>query len=185
VNFGECYYDHCVHYLKDPVRRSIFYPGDDTPTIQILVFEHVFKDCVVFCSLGLTHYFRKKFEIFMPVEGEEKEVLEVMAKILDSIVEKNIIIERGIFIRGLARLFPRFVEKYQKPAIYFTIPYGIPGSFAKVDCEGKQGEIFQAAFISETECNYLDMNGVEAFENLLELKEVDLYQLFRESCIES
>ncbi|NWJ45626.1 MAG: suppressor of fused domain protein [Chloroflexi bacterium] len=183
MSFGECYYDHYINYLKDPIRRSIIFINDNSPKIQILMFEHVFRDCIIFCTLGLTHYFKEKFEIFLPVEGDEKEVLLVFSSILDFIVERNVVIERGIYFRNIAKLFPAFVYKYHKTAIYFTTPFGIPSSFDIVKCGERQGKIYQAIFISEIECEYLEKNGVEELETLLEQKEIDIYQLSRESCI--
>lgn len=56
INYGELYYDHYSNFLREPIGREVFKSTNEMPSIQILRYENVFEQCLVYNSLGLSKY---------------------------------------------------------------------------------------------------------------------------------
>ncbi|WP_409177619.1 suppressor of fused domain protein [Brevibacillus fortis] len=164
--------------------------SDDHPNIQILKYENVFQDCLVFNTLGVSHYediLIDLVEVSMVVDSVFSSTGNILANTLFFCIQNALEIGRGTAIRGIERFDKSFVEKYQKHAIYFTEPFAFPVEYSHV-CTGstkKGGTILLAFFISQAEYDYLILNGTEKFEDLLERNEVDTFFVGRKCMIET
>jgi hypothetical protein len=98
-------------------------------------------------------------------------------------IQKPILLGWGVSLKGVEHILPDFAKKFNKTAIYFTTPFGLPQDFNKVMCQGELGMIYLAVFISESEHTFFVKHGAEQFEALLASKGVDPFYLGRETCI--
>jgi len=48
INYGELYYDHYSNFLREPIGREVFKSTNEMPSIQILRYENVFEQCLVY-----------------------------------------------------------------------------------------------------------------------------------------
>jgi antitoxin YqcF len=186
MHLGACFYDHFVRFLGEPARVSIFRAAEDEPSLQILEYDRVFPGCRVFCSLGLTHYnpeLQSICEVFLPVDDAWDEIPSLLANALNYMTKKPIRLRRGSVLSGVENISPPFAARFDKHALYFSTPFGMPDAFAVVDCETISGNVYLAAFISQAEYEYLVSHGPEQLETLLEAGNVDPFQLQRASCI--
>lgn len=186
ISCGELYYDHFSKFLREPISREVFENSEKRPDIQILKYENVFEDCIVYNSLGLSKYEEIvgiNTEVSLVVDGEFDLIRYLFAKILFSCIGIRMQMGAGMAMRGLERLDQEFVQKYSKGAIYFTEPYAFPEEYRVVHTEAgkKAGQILLAFFITEAEYEYLITYGAEKFEELLEEKNVDPFNISRES----
>lgn len=186
VNWGECYYDHYAKFLGTPVERQVFRKDDQSPSIQILAYDGVFKGCRVFCSLGLTHYSSEVSavgEVVLPLDAGWEDVPSLLANVLFYIVQKPMSLGWGMSISGIDNISPEFTRAFNKTALYFTTPYGFPQDFNRVDCQTGVGDMYLAFFISASEHAFFTTHGAEQFENLLEVHNVDPFTLQRPTCV--
>ncbi|MFS0557083.1 suppressor of fused domain protein [Brevibacillus sp. 179-C9.3 HS] len=189
-SYGELYYDHYSKYVGEPVDLEIYKSSDDNPKLQILKYENVFQDCLVFNTLGLSHYedrLQGLVEISMVVDEAFGNTGYILANALFFCVENALEIGRGTAIRGIERFDKSFVEKYHKHAIYFTEPFAFPVEYSHV-CTGsekKGGKVLLAFFISQAEYDYLIQYGTEKLEDLLEMNEVDPFCVGRKCIIKT
>ncbi len=186
VSWGECYYDHFVRFMGEPAGREVFTWHEDKPVIQVMPCPSAFPSFQTLCSLGLSHYSRDVggvAEVFTVAEEHWGNLTSLLVSPLFLLVRTNTKLKRGLSICRLEELDPAFASTFGKTAIYFTYPWVFQGSFSKVSCGDDYGFIYQAAFISQAEHNFLEQNGVERFETLLEEKDVDPVSLSRPSCI--
>jgi antitoxin YqcF len=186
VNWGECYYEHFEHFLGSIFDREIFRQDDNLPSIQILSYDKVFKECRVFCSLGLSHYASEiagTAEVYLPTDDGWSDTPYLLASALFFMIQSHMTIGWGLSIGGIDRILPQFAKDFNKTAIYLTNTFGLPNDFSKVRCGEEIGNIYLAIFISEAERDYFIQRGAEAFEVLLESNKVDPFSLRRSSCI--
>ena len=186
MHLGECFYDHLARFLREPARQSAFSIGEHMPSIQILEYDRVFDACRVFCSFGLTHYhpeLNNLCEVMLPIDAAWDAIPTLLANALNIMITRSITLVPGMALGGLETIDPHFVNQYHKHALYFSFPFDLPDGFATVDCETCSGHVYLAAFISQSEYDYLIANGPEQFETILEAQKVDPYHLQRASCI--
>ena len=186
MNWGECYYDHYTRFLDHLLDRKIFRQNNNLPSVQILSYDKVFKDCQVFCSLGLSHYSSDiggVAEVCLPVDDGWKDVPYVLANALFFMVQNGMTMGWGLSISGIERISTQFANNFNKAAIYFTNVFGLPEEFSKVKCGDGTGKMYLAIFISEAEHRFFKQHGAEAFEELLDVKKVDPFSLQRSSCV--
>lgn len=185
-NWGECFLQHFIRFMSDPVNRAIFRENSDGPAIQILAFDGVFPGCRVFSSLGLTHFeemIGRVAEVFVPVDSAWDDAPELIANALFFVVQQRMEMGCGTCVGGLEVLCPDFVQHFRKTALYFTRPYSVPEQFSTVTCAGRKGALLSGVFISREEREYLMAHGRDDFEDLLAKADVDPYHLARKSII--
>ncbi|EEM02903.1 MULTISPECIES: suppressor of fused domain protein [Bacillus] len=186
IHYGELYYDHYSKYLGEPIDREVFKNGEDMPSIQILKYENVFEECLVFHTLGFSRYEEivgDNVEVSMVVDGAFRSVGYILANALFYCIANRIEIGRGTAISGIESIDKSFVRKYNKSAVYFTEPFAFPEEYSYVltgNAE-KDGKVLLAFFISESEYEYFLKYGTEKFEELLEENHVDPFHVSRES----
>ncbi|MEO3946599.1 suppressor of fused domain protein [Gorillibacterium sp. CAU 1737] len=188
IHYGELYYDHYSTYLREPSNREVFTSSNDLPSIQVLMYENVFEECRVFNSLGFSKVediVGMNAEVSMVVDGAFDLTGYLLASALFVCIHNKIQMGRGIAIKGLEKLDQAFVQTYNKSAIYFTDPYAFPDEYRHVRTPTgeREGRVLLAFFITESECEYFTRYGADAFEDLLEEKDVDPFQVNRESVI--
>jgi hypothetical protein len=186
IPFGAIYYDHFEKFLGQAVNRKIFRQSEHQPAIQILEYDHVFDGGRVFCSLGLSHYSQEVdgvYEVYSLADDGWNLVPTVLANSLFACVQQRLPLGRGVCIGGIENVNPSFVHKFDKTAVYFTYPYGLPSDFGKVSHRNAIGLILVGFFISEKEREFFAKNGAEQFENLLEMREIDPMHIARKSAL--
>jgi hypothetical protein len=188
LDWGTCFLDHFGKYFGDFGSRRVFTPDETAASIQILAYAKVFAGCLVFSSLGLSHYEAEvggPAEAVLPVDEAWDIVPEVFASSLFFMVRNRLPVGRGVSIRGIDNLFPRFSAEYGKSAVYLTNPYNLPAEFSTVPCGAERGSVFLAFLISAREDEYFRANGAEVFEEHLEAAKVDPFSLRRPCSINS
>ncbi len=183
--WGECYYDHFRKYLGNPTGRMIFNRDDSQPWMQIISYDNIFGGCKAFCSFGLSHYvlqIGEIAEVFMPVDDGWDDTPSILAYSLLHLVQGDAHLGRGLAVR-FADIFPDFVSKFDKSAVYFADPFGLPEDFKHVRCGSRTGEVYMVCYISEAEFHFREKNGTESFEELFEEKQVDVFNIKRKPSI--
>ncbi|MGZ7441224.1 suppressor of fused domain protein [Paenibacillus sp. TH7-28] len=189
INFGELYYDHYSKFLGNPIDREVFKNNEEMPKIQILKYENVFEECLVYNTLGFSKYedvVGDNIEVSMVVDGASSSAGYILASTLFYCIANQMQMGRGIAISGIENIDKSFVQKYNKGAVYFTEPFAFPEEYSHVTTksEEKGGRILLAFFISQSEYEYFIENGADKFEDLLEEKNVDPFHVSRESVYE-
>lgn len=188
INYGELYYDHYNKFLGEPVDQEVFKNNEEMPSIQILKYENVFEECLVYNTLGFSKYEEivgDNVEVSMVVDGAFNSTGKILANALFYCIGNQMEVGRGIAICGIESIDKTFVQNYDKSAIYFTEPFAFPEKYSKVRTETKEkdGRILLAFFISQSEYEYFVKNGTEKFEDLLEEKNVDPFMVSRSSAV--
>ncbi|MEZ2661203.1 suppressor of fused domain protein [Aneurinibacillus aneurinilyticus] len=188
INYGELYYDHYSKFLGEPIDREMFKNNEEMPSIQILKYENVFEECLVYNTLGFSKYeevVSGNVEVSMVVDGAFSSAGYILANALFYCIGNQMEIGRGIAISGIESIDKSFVQKYNKSAVYFTEPFAFPEEYSCVptESEDKDGKILLAFFISQSEYEYFVKYGTEKFEDLLEEKNVDPFHVSRESVV--
>lgn len=187
-NYAEEYYDHYQEYLGRAIDREIYECNENLPQIQVLKYEKVFKDCIVYNTIGLTKYnevINNILEISMVADSEFNSISSILANSLFYCIQNSIQIRSGIAIGGVENIDSKFVDNTNKNAIYFTEPYAFPEEYMDVyDLEeNKIGEVLLAFFISQREYDYIVKYGYDSFEELLEESNIDPFNITRESIL--
>ncbi|MED4954068.1 suppressor of fused domain protein [Paenibacillus macerans] len=154
INFGELYYDHYSKFLGNPIDREVFRNTEEMPKIQILKYENVFEECLVYNTLGFSKYedvVGDNIEVSMVVDGAFSSTGYILASTLFYCIANQMQMERGIAISGIENIDKSFVKKYNKGAVYFTEPFAFPEEYSHVTTkiEEKGGRILLAFFISQ------------------------------------
>jgi hypothetical protein len=186
AQWGACYFDHFVKFFGNPSGRMIFEQDSASPSIQILSFDNIFEECRVFATLGLSHYadeLGNTGEIVAPVDDCWQEVPVVLANALFYMVQNRMRLGRGVAIGGIGSIHQRLALSSQKSALYVTDPFGMPDGFESVPCNERVGRVYVGFFISDSEMKYFSKHGAESFEDLIETKDIDPYNLMRSSAI--
>jgi len=84
-------------------------------------------------------------------------------------------------------VMPNYVKEYEPdspvPHLYFTSPFIWENELKTLDVGTKKVSWLLAIPISDAEYDFLERYGYESFENMLEEKEVDIFELYRTSSI--
>lgn len=188
TNYGELYYDHYNKFLGEPIDREVFKNNEEMPSIQVLKYENVFEECLVYNTLGFSKYEEivgGNVEISMVVDRAFNSTGYILANALFYCIGNQIEIGRGIAISGIESIDKAFVQKYDKSAVYFTEPFAFPDEYSNVrtKTKDKDGRMLLAFFISQYEYEYFVKHGTEKFEELLEERDVDPFNVRRASSI--
>jgi hypothetical protein len=187
ANWMEAFVDHYAQYLREPSDTLAYRPNAAFPPIQIMRHTEVVAGCEVFSSLGLIFYPNAGgvAEVICPVDDGADIVPQILADRLFHVLTRPdpLPIQRGTAVNGIQDLNSSFVEKFNKTAIYFTDPYGLPEDFAFVPSGDNEGRMYLAIFLTDKEYNFLLERGCDALEDQFEAKAVDPYDLKRRSCV--
>ena len=188
INYAEEYYDHYQEYLGKAIYREVFECNKDLPQIQILKYEKVFKDCIVYSTIGLTKYIGTTdgvLEVSMVVDSAFDNTAYILANVLFYCIQNDIKIQSGVAISGIENIDLGFFENYNKNSIYFTEPYAFPEEFMYVydEKDNMVGKVLLAFFISKSEYDYIVNYGCDEFESLLEENNVDPFNIKRKSVV--
>ncbi|MGG4407224.1 suppressor of fused domain protein [Niallia taxi] len=188
TNYGELYYDHYNKYLGNSIDREVFRNNEEMPSIQVLKYENVFEECLVYNTLGLSKYDEivgDNVEVSIVVDGAFNSTGYILANALFYCIGQQIEIGRGVAISGIENIDKKFVKKYSKSALYFTDPFAFPEEYNTVRTENndRDGRMLLAYFISQSEYGYFVEHGTEKFEDMLEEKDVDPFNVGRVSAI--
>jgi hypothetical protein len=179
---GECYLDHYERFFKSPTTRNVFEQDNNSPSIQVLAYDNVFSGCRVFASLGLSHYSEELGqvgEVIVPVDEGWDDVPFLLANSLFYMIQQRMALGWGITINCIENICPEFVNAFQKPALYFTHPFGLPTEFSEVEYDGVFGHLYLGLFISNRELDYFLKHGAGQFEDVLQSSDIDPYNLRR------
>ncbi|URZ15091.1 suppressor of fused domain protein [Clostridium felsineum] len=188
INYGELYYDHYCKFLGEPIDRELYKNNKEMPSIQVLKYDNVFEKCLVYNTLGLSKYDEivgNNVEISMVVDGGFNSAGYILANTIYYCIGNEIELGRGVAISGIESIDKRFAQKYDKRAVYLTDPFAFPEDYSYVCTEtgNKDGRILLAFFISQAEYEYFVKYGTERFEELLEEKNVDPFNVSRSSMV--
>lgn len=176
-NQGQVFLNHFIHYFGEYDEVTGY--ESDQYSIQMLAFPRVFRDCVVFCSLGLSNY-QQGYEVYSVSDSAFAEVSGVIASSLLHLLSTNTDICRGTVFRDTSAFSLAVAAKYQKAALYFTDSHLLPDDFRTTSLGGN---ILQAIFISGAEDHYITSYGWSRFESRLQDLDVDVFNLSRPSII--
>lgn len=191
-NLGTDYYDHYEKFLGNPIDYIIFEDDKIPKKIQILVYDNVFDNCLVFASLGFSHYADSvggEFaEIILAADEEFEAIPELLFNSIRSIILQKMDFSWGLSITGLEKINKDFFNRTNKNSLYFTLPLILPTEFSEIKSQNKfimkknlKPHAYMAFFISDLENNYFKKYGAEKFEDLLETNNVDPLEIYRSS----
>lgn len=181
-----CYTKHLNEYLGPSIARTTFQQNSVAPPLQVLTYDQVFSDCRVFCSLGLTHYIQEvqnTTEVILVTDDGWNDIPYILANALFYIVQTRMKIGWGMVVGGVEVIAPSFASEFGKTALYFTNPNSFPEKFGHISCQPEKGKLFQTFFISPEERKFFRQYGAYKFEEMLEEKSVDPFDLKRPSCV--
>ena len=179
ANLAKKIYDHYETYLGDMLGAD-FYPEKN---LQLMGFQDAVEGCLTFGTMGLSLH-KKELgcccEAVLTAEEDLDVCAELFVKVLSYIIDRQLPLNKGMTIGGLAGLQPEFAFQHHKSAIYFTEPTMFTGAFREID---EQCRIYMAFFITPEEEEYIRKNGAEKFEKLLEQQKTDVISLDRDSVV--
>lgn len=176
---GEMILQHYEKYLGNFSDVRTYAGNEKTFPIQLLKYNNVFEGCKVFASLGVSKFssiIRNNCEVVLAVDKDEDKAANILANVLFYIFDHGIELRRGTYVEGIKNVDSNFSLVHKKAAIYFTETYYFPEEFSNID---KIHKMYLAFFITETELEYLKKNGCDQFEDYLEDKDCDVFELNR------
>ena len=187
MGLGEEIYNHYVEFFGNPDFRDVYSINDKLPTIQILQWNHVMEGCVVFGTLGVSHYkdnIGNLCEVITVVDAEDVEgISEIIPNALFASAEYEMLIDDYKAYSGLEGLDNNFYDMHKKSGIYFSYPFMFPEEFSMICNEQEHIRFLMAVFITQKEFDYYKNNGAEKLEDLWQSKEVDVFCINRKDVI--
>src|SRR5690606_4288415 len=101
----------------------------DMPSIQVLRYENVFPECMVFNTLGISHYrhtLGHTLEVSLVTDGGFDRAANILASTLMFLILKNADLVPGVAVRGVAKIDESFATEFDKAGLYFTTPFNFP-----------------------------------------------------------
>lgn len=182
---GEFFYDHYLQYLGAPIGREVFEGTRVHSRLQVLFFEGVFPDCMVFATLGFSKHPQEgqlPVEVVVAVDEGFVDVPRLLSNALYFLLERTEPLRRGTLVGGVRAIAPKFALAFGKSALYFTNCFGFPSAFGKIVVGGTEvGEVLAGLFISSGEESLLRTEGARALESALERQAIDPFHLRRPS----
>ncbi|MDM5249103.1 hypothetical protein [Lysinibacillus sp. G4S2] len=117
LNYGELYFDHYTKFLGEPIDREVYKSSEEMPCIQILKYENVFEECLVYTTLGLSKYTEimgNYLEISMVVDGAFNSSGYILGNTVFYCVHNQMHIGRGLAISGVENIDAAFVQNIIK-----------------------------------------------------------------------
>ena len=177
-NNGEAILQHYEKFLGEFIGVKTYAGNEKSFPIQLLIYENVFEGCKTYASLGVSKYsniINNNCEVILVVDCDEENSSNILANALFYIINNNVELRRGTYIDGIKNINKEFYLRHNKSAIYFTETYYFPEEFSLADNK----KMYLAFFISEEEVNYLKQYGFDKFEDYLEEKNCDIFELDR------
>ena len=142
----------------------------------------------MFSSLGLSKYasiLGTIAEVSLVTDCAFDESSRILANTLFYCVDKKIRIGRGVSIGGVSSIDEDFSRLFDKNALYFTMPYAFPDGYERVIPPGSpdEGLVYLSFFITQREHELFIDKGADVFENILEDKDIDPFDIKRVSSI--
>lgn len=176
-------YSHYESFFGFPVDREVF-RLDSAASIQVLEFDGVLQGCKAFTTIGFCRQkIHRRQEAFVAIDSGFREITFILASTLFYYMHSRRPIQAGESKAGWSDLRPELARSCGKEAFYFMPPYPLPGEFASTQLASGEFEVLMAIPISIREHRYLQSNGVEAFESLMEDSKVDPFHLKRNSIV--
>jgi hypothetical protein len=175
----------------------------DGSSLKLATHDWAMAGFRVYASMGLADRLvqngEEEFgEVILFSDLPDKEVPQLFVHALFFILHNDISLGSRFAIGGIYDLLPEFAARYRKSALYFTRATAEAhttkqiASGEKVDYEetinkvrngDEFGWVYQAYFITPEEDEYLEDNGADAFEKMLQAEGVDRLSLRRPSCV--
>ena len=124
--------------------------------------------------------FPTRLELAAACRSEFDQFANVLASACFHIIRTRSVYPPGSVLRDYVR---EYFTASTVPHLYLTAPYLWEGTLTSIDCEAKKVSWLLAIPIAEAEYVFLEKNGDEALEALLEENEVNIFDLNRPSAI--
>lgn len=184
MTFGECYFNHYEKFFGSPLERRVFRDPNFETSIQILAYENVMENCIVFATLGLARLLSTPVELVSPVDDIFDEIPHVLASAGFAVAVRNAEIKAGGYIAGVAPVSHGIARHFgNESALYVCTPYCLPSEFGSFSCNGIEVKCMYALPIHDSEVAYLRNAGPSNLEKLLELSDADLFSMSRPASI--
>lgn len=173
-SIGEKWLNHFEQFFGayDQVKRYRYLNAN----LQILAFPKVVSECVVFASLGFSH-FQKDTEIYAITDTAFETISDLMGDLLNHwMFEMRHQLVAG-FCLDVSEILPTgFIETTGKDSVYFTQSSIFPPQFLTENFQP-----LQMLLVSKGERGFIRQFGSDAFEEALEANQVDVFNIRRNS----
>ncbi|MGL6077094.1 MAG: suppressor of fused domain protein [Fimbriiglobus sp.] len=185
INWGEAYLDHYERCFGDFTKREVFQPHQEGPVIQVLSYDNVMRGCRVYASIGLTHYSGEVGSIgeALVCTSPSDDWPVILASSLFYLVQSRMDLGWGMVVGGVDAVAPFFCGKYDKSALYFSLPTLFPEHVRVVRRGHLTGMLYLVTPITTAERAYFTKYGAAEFEQLLARSGVDILEIDRPSSI--
>lgn len=159
--------------------------GDDTGNNAIFIMEcpdPTDSEVIFYSTIGLSDYSvgDQKFELMITGYSSDDKVGNILSTSAFFCIKDNWKVNYGT-------VFEKLVEMYYKDSamkhIYFTTPYLWEDKLEGFEVQNEEIFFLLAIPISDAELDYLNNNGKEQLETLFEEKEIDIFDIQRDSVI--
>lgn len=168
-----------VSYSDENEKSSIdIYIGINRPDMELTTYS----------TIGLSEYSidlidgkdrEIRVELISVCESKVEEFPNIIASCAMRIIKDNYSCSPGtVNVDAISDYYSDLEMKH----IYFTVPY-LWNELQEIELDGHIVNWLLAVPISDKELEYLDENGAEAFEELLEKHEIDIFDIYRKSIL--
>lgn len=185
LTWADCYDRHFQRFFGKPFDLQT-YRDDRGDALRLATYDRAYDNFRVYTSLGLADLLPEQAdigEIITVVDDVGPDVPFLLVNALFLILHHGIALGSRFTIGGIATLRPEFAEFFDKSALYIMPADGFPEGFTPLQCGADVGEVYQAAFVSPEEEEYIDEKGGAAFEAKVKAQSADLCRLRRLSCV--
>jgi hypothetical protein len=122
-------------------------------------------------------------EVILFSDVDDAAVPALFVNALFFILHHDIPLGSRFAIGGIAQMQPKFAQRYQRSALYFTVAEETDDFNNKVRRGEQFGRIYQAYFLTADEDGYLEEAGADAFERRFAEQVGDRNRVRRPSCV--
>jgi Suppressor of fused protein (SUFU) len=172
--------DHYEKYLGTMKENYVFLDSVTQTSIQVLRFDNVFADCVTYASVGCTHFNQELHgdaEIVLVCDKDHSLLPSLLANTIFFAADRQLNVHTGFVLGNLGVIVPK--SPFSGRAIYITDAMPFPSPFRCFSSEGRHIVMKLAVFIYRDELQFIEKYGRDAFESLLEEKEIDPFSFDR------
>lgn len=164
--------------------------SDDSINIPLLICpEHPRENLTTYATIGLSDYpmyddceeeeFPVRLEIISVGNSNIDWFPNILATCAFYLMQEGWLYSPGSVLKNIANTYESDI---QFKHIYFTNPF-LWEELKVLELETKKIAWLLCILISDSECNYREQNGSEKFENLLQEKGADVFNLERDSVL--